>query len=48
VYKFLHIGVRDDGDAMEKIVPADQWTLQTYTDLLFLDQTSNLDAAFED
>merc|ERR1712080_768507 len=34
------VKVRDVADAAEAVVPADKWTLATYKDLLFLDQTT--------
>jgi glutamine synthetase len=33
------VKVRETVDAVEAVVPADRWTLATYKDLLFLDQT---------
>jgi glutamine synthetase len=33
------ITIRETVDAAEAVVPANLWTLATYTDLLFLDQT---------
>jgi len=33
------IKIREDVDAAEGVVPSDLWTLATYKDLLFLDQT---------
>ena len=41
-------GASDSLRALEPIIyaglcPADLWTLPTYTDLLFLDQTTNVD-----
>ena len=35
--------IRVDCDAAESACPADLWTLPTYTDMLFLDQTTNVD-----
>ena len=35
------IDIRDVCDAAEEVVPADLWTLATYKELLFLDQTSD-------
>ena len=37
------IDIREVCDAAEGLCPADLWTLPTYTDLLFLDQTTNVD-----
>ena len=41
------IEVRDAVDAIEKVIPADLWTLATYSELLFLDQTSNSQPSYE-
>mmetsp|Transcript_4324 Transcript_4324/g.6121 ORF Transcript_4324/g.6121 Transcript_4324/m.6121 type:complete len:714 (+) Transcript_4324:72-2213(+) len=35
------VSIRDTVDAAEKLVPANLWTLATYNELLFLDQTTN-------
>ena len=35
------VDIRATVDAAEKVVPADIWTLSTYTELLFLDQNTN-------
>ena len=35
------IDIREVCDAAEEVVPADLWTLATYRELLFLDQTSD-------
>mmetsp|Transcript_10001 Transcript_10001/g.35252 ORF Transcript_10001/g.35252 Transcript_10001/m.35252 type:complete len:706 (+) Transcript_10001:63-2180(+) len=35
------IAIRTDVDAVERVVPAQLWTLPTYTDLLFLDQNTH-------
>mmetsp|Transcript_33540 Transcript_33540/g.107165 ORF Transcript_33540/g.107165 Transcript_33540/m.107165 type:complete len:459 (-) Transcript_33540:73-1449(-) len=35
------VDIRATIDAAEKLVPADLWTLATYSELLFLDQTTN-------
>ena len=40
------IDIREVCDAAEGLCPADLWTLPTYTDLLFLDQTTNVDKNF--
>jgi len=37
------ISIRETIDGAEKVVPAADWTLPTYTDMLFLDQTTKLD-----
>ena len=34
------IKIRETCDAAEAVIPADKWTLATYKDLLFLDQTA--------
>jgi glutamine synthetase len=35
----MMVKIRETVDAVEAVVPADLWTLATYKDLLFLDQT---------
>mmetsp|Transcript_8367 Transcript_8367/g.25991 ORF Transcript_8367/g.25991 Transcript_8367/m.25991 type:complete len:706 (+) Transcript_8367:56-2173(+) len=42
------VDLRTKIDAIEKLVPADLWTLATYSELLFLDQTSSPDTPLDD
>lgn len=41
------VSLRDKIDAVESMIPADMWTLATYSELLFLDQTS-MPATYDD